>query len=705
MNSFKLWTDWCACGFFCDILFFSFFLSIFAHALSRSMRIGCIGILWLVALLLKSFAATASCVGDTIDCDGLHYVVMDGDSTLCLVAPSEGYEKSTVVIPAKVEGSKCYQVTAIASRVFYNNDSLTKVTLPVTLETIGDEAFAGATRLCGSMIVPEGVTSVGDHAFARCVSLRSLSLPSTIVSLGAGALECCEGLDTVFTHVPNADVLLQQLPPGVLLCVDENYIESYRQYDGSLKVLVDVDADPRSANLCDVDCDGVVTAADVTRVYNNLLTNDGSPSDADGDGEITACDVTVIYNAILNGITSGVGDRGYCFATYNNGNAGVRVRERLNLPISSEMCIVAHDNERQSLVSSFNVMSGVVPWSKMVTLSDGQRAFNINNKSYNTGTTTQLVMHLDANQDTIYYKDVQVKVARHVVTDTLRVLSIGNSYSLDALSYVPYIMKAVAPQIYLKLDIMYIGGGSLNEFYNALDSTTWAPVDYGTPTSFIHYWSHGAKPWDGVDDVPMTDVIASHPWDVIVLQQQSNASRDYSTYQPYLSQIMGWIDEKVTWQHEYAWLITPSYPDNLPRLAPDTTSVQMFERILECVRNVQSDTGIDLLLPCGTAIQNARTTPLDSLGDFGHLFDYIHLQDGIPCLIEAYAACAALLERYGLSDRVWSDNTWIDQQWLIARNIQEINGAPVGMSEENRAIAKQCAIKAIENPLSITTIE
>ena len=27
------------------------------------------------------------------------------------------------------------------------------------------------------------------------------------------------------------------------------------------------------------------------------------------------------------------------------------------------------------------------------------------------------------------------------------------------------------------------------------------------------------------------------------------------------------------------------------------------------------------------------------------------------------------------------------------------------LSEENRAIAKQCAIKAIENPLSITTIE
>jgi hypothetical protein len=131
----------------------------------------------------------------------------------------------------------------------------------------------------------------------------------------------------------------------------------------------------------------------------------------------------------------------------------------------------------------------------------------------------------------------------------------------------------------------------------------------------------------------------------------------------------------------------------------------MFERILDCVGNVMSDTGIELLLPCGTAIQNARTTPLDSLGDQKHLFDYLHLQEGIPCLIETYAACAALLARYGLSDMVWADSTWISQQWLHYNNIQELNGDPVGMSEENRAIAKQCAIKALESPLSITVIE
>ena len=595
----------------------------------------------------------AALPGDTIVSNSLCYVGQPSDSTVCLVSPVDGYESDCLVVPSMVDG---YHVTTIAGGAFSQCQWLTGVSLPSSLKTIGDDAFAG-----------------------------------------------CETLATVFSHVPDASLVLPHVPEGVVLAVDGELLDAYSQYNGTLKTLVDVTSEPRSADLRDVNNDGVVTAADVTQVYNNLLGYSTVNADANGDSVVTAADVTAIYVALLSGATNGVGDRGYCFATLSDkdGSLTARVGEALRLAVGDEVRIVAHDNERAAVVTSgVGMMKGPLPHGE-VTAINGMQVLSLDNKRYNTGADAPVVMYFDTG-DTIYYKDVQIEVARHVVTDTLRVLSIGNSFSLDAFSYVPFIMKAVAPQVYLKFDIMYIGGGSLNEFYNALDSTTWAPVDEGTPTNFIHYWSHGAKPWDGLNNVPMTDVIDTHPWDVIVLQQQSNASRDYSTYQPYLNQIIDWLDEKVTCQHEYAWLITPSYPDNLPRLAPDTTSVQMFERILQCVCLVQQDTGIELLLPCGTAIQNARATPLDSLGDQGHLFDYLHLQEGIPCLIEAYTATAALLARYGLSDRVWADVTWIDQQWLCAKNIQEINGLPVGMSEENRAIAKQCARAALDNPLVIT---
>ncbi|MBR5638638.1 MAG: C10 family peptidase [Muribaculaceae bacterium] len=52
----------------------------------------------------------------------------------------------------------------------------------------------------------------------------------------------------------------------------------------------------------DVDGDGVVTAADVTMLYNILLNddyNDVVNADQDGDGYITSADVTAVYNILL----------------------------------------------------------------------------------------------------------------------------------------------------------------------------------------------------------------------------------------------------------------------------------------------------------------------------------------------------------------------------------------------------------------------
>lgn len=59
-----------------------------------------------------------------------------------------------------------------------------------------------------------------------------------------------------------------------------------------------------NANVYDVNCDGTVTAADVTALYDYLLNNDlayVATSDVTGDGSITAADITAVYNELLNG--------------------------------------------------------------------------------------------------------------------------------------------------------------------------------------------------------------------------------------------------------------------------------------------------------------------------------------------------------------------------------------------------------------------
>lgn len=52
----------------------------------------------------------------------------------------------------------------------------------------------------------------------------------------------------------------------------------------------------------DVNCDGVVTAADVTEIYNHLLNGSmkyAAYSDITGDGNITAADITALYSILL----------------------------------------------------------------------------------------------------------------------------------------------------------------------------------------------------------------------------------------------------------------------------------------------------------------------------------------------------------------------------------------------------------------------
>ncbi len=59
-----------------------------------------------------------------------------------------------------------------------------------------------------------------------------------------------------------------------------------------------------ASNPLDVNCDGSVTSADVTSLYDYLLNGDVTffaTCDVNGDGSITSADVTIIYNYMLNG--------------------------------------------------------------------------------------------------------------------------------------------------------------------------------------------------------------------------------------------------------------------------------------------------------------------------------------------------------------------------------------------------------------------
>jgi hypothetical protein len=88
-------------------------------------------------------------------------------------------------------------VTGIGNHAFYGCKSLTSVTLPDGLTCIGNQAFYGCAALT-SLTVPETVTAIGDYAFCGCAALTSLVLPHSITRLEDGTFCDCRGLESVF---------------------------------------------------------------------------------------------------------------------------------------------------------------------------------------------------------------------------------------------------------------------------------------------------------------------------------------------------------------------------------------------------------------------------------------------------------------------------------------------------------------------------
>ncbi len=90
-------------------------------------------------------------------------------------------------------------VTAIGNYAFIKCASLKKITLPASLLTIGDYAFYGCDGIV-EITIPEKVTAIGAEAFYDCNLLEKVTLPATLKSIGDRAFKLCSELaDIVYT--------------------------------------------------------------------------------------------------------------------------------------------------------------------------------------------------------------------------------------------------------------------------------------------------------------------------------------------------------------------------------------------------------------------------------------------------------------------------------------------------------------------------
>ncbi len=174
---------------------------------------------------------------------------------------------------------------------------------------------------------------------------------------------------------------------------------------------------------------------------------------------------------------------------------------------------------------------------------------------------------------------------------SMKILSIGNSFSQDAQRYFAEIAKANGQEI--TAVNLYIGGCSLKRHYvNMLDDEKAYSFEFnGQSTGLM---------------VSIKDALKSNSWDYITLQQVSHQSFREESYHPYIEELCEYI--KLHCEHaEICIHQTWGYPAEYPRLQEmgyDTTA-KMFEDVRAAYEEVAKKLEVTNIIRSGEAMLRA----------------------------------------------------------------------------------------------------
>lgn len=142
----------------------------------------------------------------------------------------------------KTEGSAIIIDTAILKGIV--DRTITELSLPLDLTSIGQYAFRGCTQLTLPSL-PSGINSIGEYAFYACYDLDVPSLPSGITSIGQYAFYNCKKLSVTelperITYIPAfafgscTKLAITEIPSSVTGIGEQAFSNCTRIYNLSL---------------------------------------------------------------------------------------------------------------------------------------------------------------------------------------------------------------------------------------------------------------------------------------------------------------------------------------------------------------------------------------------------------------------------------------------------------------------------------------
>ena len=129
---------------------------------------------------------------------------LDSEGVLTISGSGDMYNYGSSDFSAPWDGSRSRVksvviadgVTSIGEYAFFYCESLTSVTIPDSVTSIGKYAFFCCTSLT-SVTIPDSVTSIGRFAFSNCTSLTSVTIPDSVTSIGEYAFYYCKSLTSM----------------------------------------------------------------------------------------------------------------------------------------------------------------------------------------------------------------------------------------------------------------------------------------------------------------------------------------------------------------------------------------------------------------------------------------------------------------------------------------------------------------------------
>lgn len=279
------------------------------------------------------------------------------------------------------------------------------------------------------------------------------------------------------------------------------------------------------------------------------------------------------------------------------------------------------------------------------------------------------------------------------------ILLIGNSYTHDEFGYVPALLKEFFPSLKFRIGLLYTGGCSLALHHSNLTSN-------GSYQTYSEYTSEDTC-WTHKSNVPLSEVITKYTWKIVTLQQYSGLQGDYTSMQPYLEALLSGYAKKMGRQPVFLYVFPHVRGSKNSLISSSTgTTAAAYASYVQIVKTVMGTYRFTGMIPSATAIENARTTALGQLGDGGDMTsDTTHLQDGLPCLVANYCSFLKLLPYIGIGQvDLYKSRILPTKAWIAAQKVPGADGKSVGATEENRQLAAKCALKAVQEPWSVSSI-